>query len=65
MTDIFAKVMALPEEGRLSATTAVELYSVPKITARTWLQRYRGFGQVGRPRGTSYEAYPAQFRMLH
>jgi hypothetical protein len=49
MTDIFAKVMALAEEGGLSASTADEMYSysVPKYTARTWLQKYQRIAQVG------------------
>jgi len=52
MTDLFAKVMALAEEGELSASTAGELYSVPKSTARTWLQKCQRVGQAGRPRVT-------------
>jgi len=38
--------------GRLSASTAGELYGVPKSTARAWLQKYRRDGQVGRHRRT-------------
>jgi transposase len=45
-------VIALAEEGGLSASTAGELYGVPKSTARAWLQKYRRDGQVGRRRGT-------------
>jgi transposase len=52
MTDLFVKVMALAEEGGLSDSTAGELYSVPKSTTRTWLQKYQRVGQVGRHRGT-------------
>ena len=52
MTDLFAKVIALAEEEGLSASTAGELYSVPKSTARTWLQKYQRIGQVGRHRET-------------
>jgi transposase-like protein len=46
------RVIALAEEGGLSASTAGELYGVPKSTARAWLQKYRRDGQVGRRRGT-------------
>ena len=46
------RVIALPGEGGLSASTAGELYGVPKSTTRTWLQKYRRDGQVGRRRGT-------------
>ena len=52
MTDLFAKVIALAEAGRLSARTAGELYSARKSTSRTWLQKYQGVRQVGRHRGT-------------
>jgi 3-hydroxyacyl-CoA dehydrogenase len=45
-------VIALAEKGGLSATTAGELYGVPKFTASTWLQKYCKDGQVGRHRGT-------------
>jgi len=45
-------VIALAEGGGLSASTAGELYGVPKSTARAWLQKYRRDGQVGRCRGT-------------
>jgi len=45
-------VIALAEERELSASTAGELYGVPKFTARAWLQKYRRDGQVGRHRGT-------------
>jgi hypothetical protein len=52
MTDLFVEVIALAEEGGLRASTAGELYSVPKSTARTWLQKQQRAGQVGRCRGT-------------
>jgi transposase len=52
MTDLFAKVTALAEEGGLSASTAGELYSVRNSTARTWLHKYQRVGQVGTRRGT-------------
>jgi len=45
-------VIALAEEGELSASTAGELYGVLKSTARAWEQKYRRDGQVGRRRGT-------------
>jgi hypothetical protein len=48
MTDLLAKIMALPDEGGLSAG---ELCSVPMSTARTWLQKCQRVGQVGRRRG--------------
>jgi transposase-like protein len=46
------RVIALPEEGGLSASTAGELYGVPKSTARAWLQKYWRDGQVGTRSGT-------------
>ena len=46
------RVIVLAEEGGLSASTAGELYGVPKSTARAWLQKYRRDWQVGRRRGT-------------
>jgi DNA-binding IclR family transcriptional regulator len=45
-------VIAVAEEGGLSAITAGELCGVPKSTARACLQIYRRDGQVGRRRGT-------------
>jgi transposase-like protein len=45
-------IIACAEEGGLSASTAGELYGVPKSTARAWLQKYWRDGQVGRRRGT-------------
>jgi transposase len=44
MTDLFAEVIALAEEGGLSDSTAGELYGVPKSTARTWLLKYQKVG---------------------
>jgi len=63
---IHEHVIALAEEGGLSASTAGELYSVPKYTARTWLQKYWRDGQVGRCRGTRLWriSSPAQDRAL-
>jgi transposase-like protein len=46
------RVIALAEEGGLSASTAGELYGVRKSTARAWLQKYRRDGQVGRRSAT-------------
>jgi transposase len=46
------RVIVLAEEGGLSASTAGDLYGVPKSTARAWLQKYRRDGQVGRRTGT-------------
>jgi len=46
------RVIALAEEGGLSASTAGELYGVLKSTARAWLQKYWWDGQVGRRRAT-------------
>src|SRR5215510_2892280 len=46
------RVIALAEEGGLSAGSAGHLYVVRKSTAREWLQKYRRDGQVGRRRGT-------------
>ena len=45
-------VIAFSEEGGLSASTAGELYGVPKSTARAWQQKYRRDGQIGSRRGT-------------
>jgi len=44
-------IIVLAEGEGLSASTAGELYGVPKSTARAWLQKYRRDGQVGRRRG--------------
>jgi len=49
MTSLFAN--ALAEEGGFNASTADELYSVQKSTARAWQQIYQRDGQVGRRRG--------------
>jgi transposase-like protein len=56
------RVIALAEEGELSASTAGELYSVPKSTARAWLQKYQRDGQVGMRKGTGlwHVSSPAQ-----
>jgi len=45
-------IIALPEKGRLSASTARKLYGVPTSTAREWLWKYRRDGQVERRKGT-------------
>jgi hypothetical protein len=65
MIDLFAKVMALAEGG-LIASTAGELYSVPKSSARTELQKYQRVGKVGRRRGTGLlcVSSPAQDGLL-
>ena len=44
------RIIALAEEGGLSASTADEQYDLPKSTARAWLQKCRRNGQVGRRR---------------
>jgi UDP-N-acetyl-D-mannosaminuronic acid transferase (WecB/TagA/CpsF family) len=54
MTDLFAKIMALAEEGGLSASPVGEMYGVPKSTARTWLEKYQRVGQVGRRSGSGF-----------
>jgi len=41
---ISERVIALADEGGLSASTAGELRGVPKSTARAWLQKYRSDG---------------------
>jgi transposase len=46
------RVIAIVEEGGLSASAAGGQYGVQGSTARAWLQRYRTAGQVGRRRGT-------------
>jgi transposase len=51
-SSIHERVIALAEEGGLSASTAGELCGVPKSTARAWLQKYQRDGQVGRRRVT-------------
>jgi transposase-like protein len=56
------RVIALAEEGGLSASTAGKLCGVLKSTAIAWLQKYRRDGQVGRRRVTGlwYVSSPAQ-----
>ena len=49
---ICERVIALAEEGGLSASTAGELHGVLKSTARAWLQKYWRDRQAGRRRGT-------------
>jgi transposase-like protein len=49
---VLERIIALAEEGGLSASIAGELYVVPKSTAKAWLQKYWMDGQVGRPQGT-------------
>jgi len=46
------RVIALAEDGGLSASNASELYGPPKTTARAWLHKFRRDGKVGRRRGT-------------
>jgi transposase len=60
------RVISLPDEGGLSASTEGELYGVPKSTARAWLQKYRRDGQVRRRRGTGLwrVSSPAQDAVL-
>jgi hypothetical protein len=55
-------IIAHAEDGGLSASTAGEMCSVPKSTARAWLQKYRRDGQVGRHRVTGlwHVSSPAQ-----
>jgi transposase len=47
-------IIALAEEGGLSASTAGQLCGVPKSTVRAWLQKYRRDGQVGRRRRNGF-----------
>ena len=56
------RVLALAEEGGLSASTVGELYGVLKSTARAWLQKYWWNGQVGGLRATGlwHVSSPAQ-----
>jgi hypothetical protein len=49
---ICERVFAIAEEGVLSASTAGDLYGVPKYMVRAWLQKYQRDRQVGRCRGT-------------
>jgi transposase-like protein len=49
---ILERVIALAEEGGLSASTAGELYGFPNSAARAWLRKYWRDVQVGRRRGT-------------
>jgi len=60
------RVIALPEKGGLSASTAGELYGIPKSTAREWLRKYRRDQQVGRRKGTGLwrVSSPAQDTVL-
>jgi hypothetical protein len=50
-TDLFEWVIALVEEGGLSASAAGGRHGAPGSTARACLQKYRTAGQVGRRRG--------------
>ena len=56
------RVIALAEKGEFSASTAGELYGIPKSTAREWLRKYRRDQQVGRRKGTGlwHVSSPAQ-----
>jgi len=45
--NLFANASSL-----FSASTAGDLYVVPKSTARTWIQKYRRGGPFGRRRGS-------------
>jgi hypothetical protein len=60
------RVIALVEEGGLSASAAGGRYGAPGSTARAWLQKYRTAGQVGRRRGTGLWSVssPAQDAVL-
>ena len=66
MTDLFTKAPSLLLRGRISASTAGELYGVLKSTARAWLQKCRRDGQVSRRRGTGLwrVSSPAQVAAL-
>jgi transposase len=52
MTFICERVIALVEEGGLSASAAGESYGIPGSTARAWVHKYRTDIQVGRRRGS-------------
>jgi hypothetical protein len=58
------RVIALAEEGRLSARSAGELYGVLKSTARAWLQKYWWDRQVGRRRAAGLWHVSSPARML-
>jgi transposase-like protein len=60
------RVIALVEEGGLSASAVGGRYGVPGYAARAWLQKYRTAGQVGRRRGTGLWSVssPAQYAAL-
>jgi hypothetical protein len=49
---VHEQVIALVEEGGLSASTAGEWYSVPGSMAKAWLQKYQMDGQTGKRQGT-------------
>ena len=49
---IRGRVIALAEEGGLSASIAGELHGVPKSTTRAWLKKCRRDGQVRMRTGT-------------
>jgi len=63
---ILGRIIALAEEGGLSASIAGELYIVLKSTAKAWLQKYWGDEQVRRPQGTGlwHISSPAQDAVL-
>ena len=46
------RVIPLAKKGRLSTSTARELYGFPMSNAREWQRKYRRDQQVGRRKGT-------------
>jgi transposase-like protein len=48
------RVIALVEEGNLTAAEAGGQYGVPDRTARRWIERYRETGETSRRAGTGF-----------
>jgi transposase-like protein len=48
------RVIALVEEGNLTAAEAGRRYGFPEITARRWIERYRETEETSRRAGTDF-----------
>jgi hypothetical protein len=58
-------VIALVEEGRLSASAAGGQYGVPVSTERAWLQKYCTKDKLEGAEELGYGMYPVKLRMQH
>jgi transposase-like protein len=54
------RVIALVEEGTLTAAEAGRRYGVPDRTARRWIERYRENGKTSRRAGTGFGRVSSQ-----